>query len=89
MGVGGGDLEDVFLLGTHLEGALLIFANLKGAHMRYAYLEGADLSEADLRGADLTNAVGLTREQIESAITDETTVLPDYLKEQGTQSGEE
>jgi len=26
---------------------------------------------------------GLTREQIDSALTDETTVLPDYLKEEG------
>ncbi len=34
----------------------------------------------DLYGAILRNARGLTQEQISSAITDEDTRLPDYLK---------
>ena len=34
---------------------------------------------ANLRGADLRNVEGLTKEQIESAIIDDTTKLPDGL----------
>ncbi len=54
--------------------------NLRGADLRYANLSWAYLFGADLRGADLTNAIGLTRKQVESAITDVTTALPDDLK---------
>ena len=60
-------------------------ANLSGANLVGAYLRGTKLFRARLQGADLSEAKGLTREQIESAITDEKTKLPDYLKEGGDQ----
>ncbi len=40
----------------------------------------ADLRGCDLRGIDLTQTKGLTREQIAVAITDNQTVLPNYLR---------
>ena len=68
------DLESAAnLWGARLNGALLGDANLKGAYLR----------ATDLRGVDLSGVKGLTRRQIEQAITDETTVLPDYLSEEG------
>lgn len=70
---------------TDLSHANLTNASLREADLRGAILCGADLlgtllEGADLRGADLSGALNLTRTQIESAITDETTVLPADLK---------
>ncbi len=79
----GANLSKVNLSGANLSGARLSYPGLRPANLSEAILSGADLTRADLRGANLRDAVGLTREQIESAITDETTVLPDYLKEEG------
>ena len=81
-------LESAYLTAAHLEGAYLIDAHLQGASLVNADLQSAWLIDADLEGAflggaDMTGARGLTREQTESAITDETTVLPDCLKEEG------
>jgi len=85
----GADLSGACLRTADLSGADLTLANLSGAHM-----SGPDLSEADLSTVDeqlakagrswesMNDAKGLTREQIESAITDETTLLPEYLKEE-------
>jgi len=41
-----------------------------------------NLSRANLSRAELSGAKDLTRKQIESAVTDEKTQLPDYLKAQ-------
>ena len=75
-------------------GVSLRRANFSAADLRRANLSGADLSEADFRGANLNgatlsganlsganlrHAVGLTKEQLESATTDEKTQLPNYL----------
>ncbi len=68
------DLQSANLPGADLGGADLRRANLQEAH-----LPGADLRGADLRGANLMNARGLTREQIDSSLTDGDTRLPDYL----------
>jgi hypothetical protein len=76
-------LTGAYLFQAHLKGADLSGADLTGANLSGADLSAADLAEVNLRGADLSGAKGLTREQIESAITDETTKLPDYLKEGG------
>ncbi len=88
----GADLSGADLSRANLSGAILLRANLSqvylqgadlsGAYLRGARLSRANLSEADLSRADLTEVEGLTREQIESAITDEDTILPDYLKKQ-------
>ena len=72
-------LKGANLWGASLEKALLGGASLKGADLRFARLEGANLSEAHLEGADLSGAIGLTREQIDKAITDEETKLPYYV----------
>lgn len=87
----GADLQKALLDNANLQGALLNSANLteadlRGADLRRASLDRArlhraNLEKADLRGADLTNATGLTKEQIESAIIDKNTRLPEYLKE--------
>jgi hypothetical protein len=67
------------LKGADLEGAFLWGANLAGAHMEGAFLRGAHLEGAHLKAAVLTGAIGLTMQQVESAITDENTKLPDYI----------
>ena len=87
------DLNHTNLHGANLRGARLSGANVSAAKLCWAKLSLADLSlanlslayvsGADLSGADLSGVKGLTREQIESAITDETTILPDYLREGG------
>lgn len=78
--LGHAHLEGAVLVGAHLEAALLNDAYMEGALLTGAYLEGTHLSKTRLGGAELSDAIGLTREQIESAITDEKTKLPDYLK---------
>ncbi|MCI0546974.1 MAG: TIR domain-containing protein [Candidatus Rokubacteria bacterium] len=72
-------LEGANLSQAQLEGAYLGGTHLEGANFSSAYLEGADLSRVHLARANLTYAIGLTKQQIESAITDENTKLPYYL----------
>jgi uncharacterized protein YjbI with pentapeptide repeats len=74
------DLRAANLLGSNLRGANLFAANLQGANLQAAQLGGANLSRADLRGADLTNVADITLEQLEVAIFDDTTTLPDHLR---------
>ncbi len=73
------DLDTADLTGAHLNGA-----HLSGADFFFARLDGADLSDADLdnsifRVTDLSKTVGLTQEQIDSAIGDASTELPTAL----------
>ncbi|MFQ5816055.1 MAG: pentapeptide repeat-containing protein, partial [Candidatus Hydrothermarchaeaceae archaeon] len=79
-GLSGAHLEKAFLMQAHLQHASLDGAHLERADLRWANLNKANLSNAHLEGANLMNATGLTKEQIESAIIDEHTILPDYLK---------
>lgn len=75
------DLSQANLLNAHL-----VSANLNNAILSGANLCGADLSGAYMRGADLRGAVmwdefmgpvrNLTREQLNSAMIDEYTILP-------------
>jgi hypothetical protein len=85
----GADLSGADASGANLSGANLSAVNLSGVSLYGAHLSLADLSLAYLRGVDLSEARGLTREQIESADTDETTMLPDYLEEGGEGPAEE
>lgn len=62
--------------GANLKNADLRKADFQGANLKNANFEGAKLKGAKLQGADLTGAMGLTRKQVESAITDESTKLP-------------
>lgn len=54
--------------------------DLSEAHLERSRLEGTNLGEALLAGPNLKNLENLTREQIEFAITHNTTELPDYLR---------
>jgi uncharacterized protein YjbI with pentapeptide repeats len=79
------NLEETILWEADLRGVDLTRANLRGAHLHYAQLEEAVLEDANLEGAhltfaDLRSTIGLTQEQIDKAIGDDTTLLPDNLK---------
>jgi len=84
------DLVEARLDSANLDGADLNSANLSRAHLNSAYLFGArldyarldytNLYSAALYHADLRKAIGLTREQIESAWIDEATLLPEDLE---------
>ena len=82
------------LAGARLAGAEFAKANLSGADLTGADLSGVDLEKADLAGAqlgdavlagarlgkaDLSTVVGLTQGQLESAVGDTTTELPQGL----------
>lgn len=54
-------------------------ANLSRTRLGYPIFRGATFSGADLRQTDLRETTDLTQEQIDSAITDETTILPEGL----------
>ena len=79
----GADLMNSNLRDADLEGADLVAANLcqssfRDANLRGTNLLGANLSEATLLGADLSGAKYATREQFETAIVDQATVMPDF-----------
>jgi hypothetical protein len=63
---------------AHLESAMLNMAHLEGADLNLAHLESACLRKAHLEGAYLHGA-GLTQAQIEAAIGDAKTELPEKL----------
>ena len=73
------NLENTNLSHTYFNHANLSHANLKGSVMSSSVFGGANFEGADLRGANLNRARGLTCEQIESAVIDESTHLPDYI----------
>ena len=61
--------------GTNLQDASLRCANLKCTDF-----EGAQLAGAKLHGADLRGRRNLTQKQIDSAVIDGNTKLPDYMR---------
>ena len=84
------DLHGANLQDAELEGARLSVADLMQADLRRANLRNADfwmadmkdtnLLEADLQGANLSDVTNLTQKQIDSAITNDTTILPAGLR---------
>lgn len=78
----GADCRGADFSNSNLSGADLTGANLAQALLVGANLGGANLTRADIRGADLTGAVNLTVTQVQSAIVDRTTKLPEALAEQ-------
>jgi hypothetical protein len=81
----GANLRNAHLREAALEGVNFIGANLKdasltGASLHRAILLGAHLNGATLVGADLTGALYATKDQIASAIIDETTRMPIFLE---------
>lgn len=77
------DLAGRRLAGDHrgatFRGALLIAADLRTADLRDADLLGADLRDTDVRGCDLSTTLFLTQPQVNAAIGDEATTLPEGL----------
>ncbi|MFP1627449.1 pentapeptide repeat-containing protein [Streptomyces sp. 5K101] len=83
----GADLTSAYLKGATLTDADLIGADLTGAYLKGATLTDTDLdratlTNANLKGVDFTGSEGLTAEQINAALTDDDTILPDYLRGQ-------
>jgi hypothetical protein len=72
-------LRGADLRAVGLRGAVLIGADLREADLRRADLLGADLRAADLRGADLREVIFLVQSQLESAVGDEATRIPQAL----------
>lgn len=75
----GARLRGADLTGADLRGAYLIGADLTGADLRRADLIGADLRDANLAGADLTGAIFLTQTQVNAALGDAGTRIPEGL----------
>jgi uncharacterized protein YjbI with pentapeptide repeats len=96
------NLKKANLLRANLNGTILKSANLRGANLIAAELGSVNLSHADLKKAKLLRAnlngailksanfedvVGLTCDQILSAVIDKKTRLPDYiLREESSNS---
>src|SRR5215213_9361861 len=76
----GANLQSATLnIGTRLTSADLRGADLRGANFHAAWFHSTDLSGADLRGANFLGIVDLSQEQLELAIGDENTRLPDHI----------
>ncbi len=58
-------------------GAFFTRTDFRGADLRGAYFRVAKFKRVDLSGADLRGAQGLTRAQIDNAVCDGDTRLPD------------
>jgi uncharacterized protein YjbI with pentapeptide repeats len=71
----GSDVSHAHLVNTDLRNA-----DLSDANLEHSYLSNVALSGATLSGANLQTATGLTQEQIDEAIGDERTLLPDDLQ---------
>jgi hypothetical protein len=79
----GAVLEDCYLRNSDLRRSDLSAANLRQGSLRAALLDGANIFGAQLEGCsllrtDLSGVKNAVRQQIELAITDETTILPVY-----------
>jgi len=64
---------------VHFDNASLRGTNLEGASLLDAQFNNTNLRKANLKGANLKDARNLTCDQIESAIFDKNTRLPDYI----------
>ena len=82
------NLQSANLQKANLSGADMFEVNLQYADLENVNLEGAQFSEdvlfnqTNLKGANLSGTTGLSSSQLELAITDKHTSLPDYLEEE-------
>ena len=82
------NLTGANLKNADLSGAGMLESNLQYADLENANLEGAQFNEdalfnqTNLKGANLKGTTGLNSSQINLAITDKQTRLPDYLEEE-------
>ena len=79
----GADLRHGHLRETRLDAANLSVTNLEDATLRAASLRGAGILATNFKGctligADLTGCVYATRSQFESAVQDDSTILPEF-----------
>ncbi|WP_242059023.1 MULTISPECIES: pentapeptide repeat-containing protein [Nostoc] len=74
------NLQDANLIGSNLQNAKLAGANLEGVLLSTANLQDANLQEANLSRANLNGCENLELQQIEQAIGDRTTILPENFK---------
>ncbi len=82
-GLNGARLRRATLSRADLEGASLYRADLRGADLEAANFTAASLHGADLRGADLRSPIGLIQAQLDTACSDQTTLLADGLRPAG------
>jgi uncharacterized protein YjbI with pentapeptide repeats len=73
------DLQGANLRNANLISTKLNFSNLRKADFSNANFFKADLSNAILNGANLVSGINITCDQIESAVIDKNTRLPDYI----------
>jgi uncharacterized protein YjbI with pentapeptide repeats len=73
------DLQGADLHGISLRGAYLLGANLRAADLSRTDLLGADLRGADVHGADLRTSLFLTQPQLDAAVGDGATSVPEWL----------
>lgn len=73
------DLSEADLSDARLEGANLNGADLSEALLERANFAGAKLGGANLSAASLVEARNLTQDQIDEALGDSLTVLPEHL----------
>jgi uncharacterized protein YjbI with pentapeptide repeats len=76
----GSNVSQAHLVNTDLSNADLSDANLYHSFLSNVDLSGTDLSGADLSDVDLRKDTGLTQEQIDEAVGNENTRLPDDLE---------
>ena len=81
----GANLQDADLEGARLSVADLMKANLRRANFRNADFWMADMKDAilqgtDLQGANQSDVTNLTQKQVDSAIINDSTVLPAGLR---------
>ncbi|MDN3450587.1 pentapeptide repeat-containing protein [Planococcus sp. APC 3906] len=75
----GAELKGGNLVNADFTGAYLIAANCRLANFSKANFLGADLRDADISGADLTDSLFLTQQQVNAAIGDSRTKLPEHI----------
>jgi uncharacterized protein YjbI with pentapeptide repeats len=76
----GANLHNAILEETNFQGSNLSNVNLRNAIIQNTDFFETIFQETDLRGVNLITAINLTKKQIESAIIDNETQLPTYLK---------
>ena len=83
----GANLKDADLRGTVLSGCMLMGAEFAAANFFKAVLDGADVDRANLSAADLRGVAGLSHRQVDAAVCDRHTKLPDGFRDRGLDVG--
>lgn len=76
----GANLKGLNLQGQDFRGTLMMASDLSHSDLSKSDFIGADLRDAKLYGAKIGDALFLTQSQINSAIGDQSTEIPSYLK---------